>query len=156
MKDTGNRDYTLVELITVIAIMTVLAAASAKVYEGFMERAETAELYEKARLIRQAMMVYELDCTGGEGWDTDDLSDPAFYKLIVMPNNKSSGIYPYVSDITQDCTKFEVRLTRRPGGKSAVSGFYYETKDYLITYRDPGSIKVTKKSKESGISGRAS
>lgn len=146
MKGTRNRGYTLVELITVIAIISVLVAASAEVYDSFVERAKTTELYEKARLIRHAMMVYEMDCTGGEGWDLENFNDPALYKLIVMPNRKSSGIYPYVSDITQDCTNFEVRLTRRPNGKSTVSGFYYETEDYLIVYRDPGSIKVTKKS----------
>lgn len=146
MKGAGSRGYTLVELITVIAIMTVLVAASAKVYDSFVERVKTAELYEKARLVRQAMTVYEMDCTGGEGWDLENFNDPALYKLIVMPNRKSSGIYPYVSDITQDCINFEVRLTRRSNGKSTVSGFYYETKDYLIVYRDPDSIKVTKKS----------
>ena len=38
----------LVELMAVIAIMAALAAASAGIYSGYVERAREAELYETA------------------------------------------------------------------------------------------------------------
>ena len=45
-KKRSCKGYTLVELMAVIAIMAALAAVSAGIYSGYVERAREAELYE--------------------------------------------------------------------------------------------------------------
>lgn len=145
MKNTGRKGYTLVELMTVAAIIVVLAAVSMGSFREYVERAEKVELYQKARMIRQALAVYELEDTGGDGWDLSTLEgNEGLYKAMVIPNKKSSAIYPFVSGVTQDCTWFDLRLKKK-NGKYTISGFSYETKKYVMMWKDPDNITIRKK-----------
>ena len=58
-KKRSCKGYTLVELMAVIAIMAALAAVSAGIYSGYVERAREAELYETAEQIKNALAICE-------------------------------------------------------------------------------------------------
>ena len=145
MGSTGRKGYTLVELMTVLTILAVLAAVSTGWFYGFVETAKKAEFYQKARLIRQALILYELEDTGGEGWDLSTAQGAeGLYKAMVIPNKKDSAIYPYVSDVTKDCIWFDMRL-KKMNTKYIISGFSYETEKYVIIWKDPNQIIVKEK-----------
>lgn len=145
MKNTGRKGYTLVELMTVTAIMAVLTTVSMGCFHSYAERTDKVELYQKARLIRQALAVYEMDDTGGEGWDLSTLEgNEGLYKAMVIPNKKSSAIYPYVFSVTQDCTWFDMRLKKK-NNRYTISGFSYETEKYVLIWKDPNNITVRNK-----------
>ena len=55
-KKRSCKGYTLVELMAVIAIRAALAAVSAGIYSGYVERAREAELYETAEQIKNALL----------------------------------------------------------------------------------------------------
>ena len=59
-KKRSCKGYTLVELMAVIAIMAALAAVSAGIYSGYVERAREAELYETAEQIKNAAVITAL------------------------------------------------------------------------------------------------
>lgn len=58
-KDQGG--YSLVELMVVIVIMVILASVSIGVYNGYVERAKSAVVYEKGHRIAEALKICEAE-----------------------------------------------------------------------------------------------
>lgn len=126
----------------VIAIMVILASAGVGIFRGYINRARNAEAYEKAHQIVQAIRVCEAEYGGEDGMDASVLTDEAFFKA---PNHPSSILYPYVGEDTQDCVNYHVRFKKNGEGKYHVSGFTYETEDYVLTWSEPSEIQVERK-----------
>lgn len=100
-KKRSCKGYTLVELMAVIAIMAALAAASAGIYSGYVERAREAELYETAEQIKNALAICEAQYGEAGGSDASVFWSEAF---LAPPNHRDSVLYPYVGAMTEDCT----------------------------------------------------
>ena len=69
----------------VIAIMAALAAASAGIYSGYVERAREAELYETAEQIKNALAICEAQYGEAGGSDASVFWSEAF---LAPPNHR--------------------------------------------------------------------
>lgn len=143
-KKSGRRKgYTLVELMVVIAIMAILAAVSVGVYTGYVERAREAEMYETARQIKQALSVCEAEYVGPDGADPKLFWTEAFLK---PPNHPKSILYPYVGEITKDCTEYSLKTARENGSSGYyITGFTYKTEEYEVQWKKDSGITVKKR-----------
>lgn len=141
-RKNAKKGYTLVELMVVIAIMVILASAGSGIFRGYVDRARNAKAYEKAHLILQALKIVEAEYGGEGGMEADVLTNEAFFKA---PNQPSSVLYPYVGGDTEDCIKYHIRFHRTEEGKYRISGFTYETEEYILIWREPSEITVERK-----------
>lgn len=108
-KKRSCKGYTLVELMAVIAIMAALAAVSAGIYSGYVERAREAELYETAEQIKNALAICEAQYGEAGGSDASVFWSEAF---LAPPNHRDSVLYPYVGAMTEDCTGYSLKIKR--------------------------------------------
>ena len=72
-----KRGYTLVELMVVITIMAILAAASTPVFTGYIKKAKASEHLAECRAVYMAAEAYLLEASGGNSStvDLDDLEE---------------------------------------------------------------------------------
>lgn len=152
---TGRNGYTLVELIVVVAITVVLAASSAAVFHGYVERARKAELVGTVRQVRQALELYTAEHAGADGMMSFiKMADDLQWEDLSSPKN---ALYPYVGEITGDCTKFVIECKTSPGDdffdmRCRMINFKYETKDFsAVCDMEKNTITVTKKTKKPGL-----
>lgn len=141
-KKLGNKGYSLVELMVVIVIMAILAAAGTGVYTGYIEKAKTASLLETAHQIKEALLICEAECMA-----MNDVDDMMFWndEFLAKPNEPSSILYPYVGEITGDCTGYTLKTGKDSDGDPKITGFVYDTADYKVIWKRDGDVTVTKK-----------
>lgn len=138
----GIKGYTLVELMVVITIMAILAAAGTGVYTGYIEKAKTAELLDKGRQIKEALLISEAEYLARNDADAMMFWNSEF---LEKPNDPDSILYPYVGEITDDCTGYTLKTEKDADGDPMISGFTYDTKEYRIIWKRDGDLTVTKK-----------
>ena len=143
-KKRSCKGYTLVELMAVIAIMAALAAASAGIYSGYVERAREAELYETAEQIKNALAICEAQYGEAGGSDASVFWSEAF---LAPPNHRDSVLYPYVGAMTEDCTGYSLKIKRTEEGRYFIAGFTYSTEEYEVTWKKNDGITVKKRGK---------
>lgn len=69
LKSKGG--YSLVELMAVIAIMAILAAASTPVYKGYIKKAKASEHLADCRAVCMASETYFVELTGKNNYTID-------------------------------------------------------------------------------------
>lgn len=139
----GTRGYTLVELMVVITIMAILAASAAGVYTGYIEKAKTASLLSTGRQIKEALLICDAEYRAGSNHSGDSMYwNDGFLKA---PNHPDSLLYPYVGEITGDCTGYTLKLGNEKNGGEYIKGFIYETDEYTVKWVRGEDITVTKK-----------
>ena len=138
----GSKGYSLVELMVVIAIMAILAATGTGIYTGYIEKAKTATLLETARQIKEALMVCETEYLA-----LHDVDAMTFWseEFLAKPNDPDSVLYPYVGEVTEDCTGYTLKTGKSADGAPQIKGFTYDTTDYRVVWRRDGDLTVTKK-----------
>lgn len=142
-KKLGTNGYTLVELMVVITIMAILAASATGVYTGYIEKARSASLLSTGRQIKEALLICETEYKASAEYNGNSpYWNDAFLKA---PNHPDSVLYPYVGDITGDCTGYTLKIGNEKSGKEYIKGFIYETDEYTIKWVRDGDITVTKK-----------
>ena len=137
-----RKGYTLVELMVVITIIAILAAASAGIYSGYVERAKKASMYEVANQLVQALSICESEYVDPDGEDVRLFWTDAFLK---PPNHPDSVLYPYVGEITRDCTEYSLKVGKNGGSGYHITGFTYKTDEYEVQWRKSSGITVTKR-----------
>lgn len=143
MKQLENKKgYTLVEMMAVITIMAILASAAAGVYKGYVEKAKTVALYDTARQIKEALLMCEVEYMAKGELNENLYWDEAFIKA---PNHPDSILYPYVGEITADCTGYTLKLGKDNDGDYRIKGFIYETDTYTVKWVRDEDITITKK-----------
>lgn len=141
-KKLGTKGYTLVELMVVVAIMAILAASATGIYTGYIEKAKTAALLSTGRQIKEALLICE-----AEYMAKSDSEDDSFYwndGFLKAPNHPDSVLYPYVGELTKDCTGYTLKIGK-DDGKEYIKGFVYETDSYTVKWVRDGDITVEKK-----------
>ena len=138
----GTKGYTLVELMVVITIMAILAAAGTGVYTGYIEKAKTAALIDKGHQIKEALMICEMEYIAENGVDPMMFWNDEF---LAMPNDPESILYPYVGEITDDCTGYTLKTTKNADGDPEITGFTYNTEEYRVVWKEDEGITVNKK-----------
>lgn len=141
-KGVCRKGYTLVEMMVVITIMAILAAASVGIYTGYVERARQASLYETASQIRQALSICEAEYAGVDGADSSVYWTEGFLK---PPNHPSSYLYPYVGEMTKDCTDYSLKIGKEGGSAYQITGFTYKTEKYEVQWSKSSGITVKKR-----------
>ena len=143
MKQMENKKgYTRDEMMAVITIMAILASAAAGVYKGYVEKAKTAALYDTARQIKEALLMCEVEYMAKGELNENLYWDEAFIKA---PNHPDSILYPYVGEITADCTGYTLKLGKDNDGDHRIKGFIYETDTYTVKWVRDEDITITKK-----------
>lgn len=143
MKKVKNSDgYTLMELLTVIAIIAILVSVSVPVYTRYVERAKETVLYDKAYQIQQALVLCEL-----EYLEEGTLDESVFWndEFLKAPNDPDSILYPYIGSMADDCIGYSVKWGEYEGDKYRIKGFVYETEEYIVKWNRDEKITVTKK-----------
>ncbi len=137
----GQNGYTLVELMVVITIMAILASVSAGVYTGYIKKAEMSGLYDTAHQIIQALEICE-----AENADGADTSGRYYWTdaYLKPPNHPDSILYPYVGDMTKDCTGYSLKIGKKED-RYRVVGFTYETDQYVVRWNRTSGITVEEK-----------
>ena len=138
----GNKGYSLVELMVVIAIMAVLAATGTGIYTGYIEKAKEASLLETGHQVKEALLVCEAEYLAVNGADAMMFWNEEF---LAKPNDPDSALYPYVGEITEDCTGFTLKTGKNGDGEPQIKGFTYDTAEYRIIWKRDGDMTVTKK-----------
>lgn len=141
-KKSGNRGYTLVELMVVITIMAVLAAAATGIYAGYVKRAREAALYEIAGQIKDALAICEAEYA-----ESGSMEESVFWTsgFLNPPNHPDSVLYPYVGDMTEDCTGYSLKVGKEGDDRYHITGFTYQTSDYEIQWKKSSGITVKEK-----------
>ena len=65
---------------------------------------------------------------------------------LKAPNHEDSILYPYVGELTSDCTDYTLKTGKDSDGNPQIKGFTYETDEYVIKWRRGEEITVTKQS----------
>lgn len=141
-KRLGKKGYTLVELMVVITIMAILAATATGVYTGYIEKAKTASLLDTAHQVKEALLVCEAEYIAKNGNDEMMFWSDEFLKA---PNHPDSALYPYVGEVTEDCTGYTLKIGKDSNGDKMITGFTYETEEYRVIWKRDGDMTVTKK-----------
>lgn len=138
----GKKGYSLVELMVVITIMAILAAAGTGIYTGYIEKAKKASLLETAHQIKEALLVCETEYLA-----LHDVNAMMFWseEFLAQPDDPNSVLYPYVGEVTEDCTGYTLKTGKDADGDPKIKGFTYDTVDYRVVWKRDGDITVTKK-----------
>lgn len=137
----GNKGYSLVELMVVIAIMAILAATGTGIYKGYIEKAKSAALLNTGHQIKEALMICEAEYlasgnSGGSLYWNDE--------FLKAPNHEDSILYPYVGEVTKDCVDYSLKIGKDSNGNQQIKGFVYETDEYVVRWIRGEEITVTK------------
>lgn len=130
------------ELLIVVAIIAVLVSVSVPLYAKYKEKAEETVMYDKARQIKQALLLCEIEYMENGLLDESVYWNDAFLK---SPDDPESVLYPYVGSMTDDCVNYTVKWGEYEGDEYRIKGFLYETKEYRIRWNRDEEIIVTKK-----------
>ena len=138
----GTKGYTLIELMVVITIIAILSAVGTGVYTGYIEKAKTVELIDKGHQIQEALMICEMEYVAENGVDAMMFWNDEF---LAMPNDPESILYPYVGEITGDCTGYTLKTGKDANGDPKITGFTYNTAEYRVIWKRDDGITVNKK-----------
>ena len=110
-----QKGFTLIELIMVIVILGVLAAAAIPKYVSLKEQTELALCNSNRGAIESVCLIHyaEKALEDGEGWFPTNPEDPIYYANGVSPLCPSGGFYTYDWD-TGKITDCSVHLTPLP------------------------------------------
>jgi len=137
----NDKGYTLVELMVVIAIMAILATTGTGIYKGYIDKAKSAAMLNTGHQIKEALMICEAEyqASGNNGsamyWSDD---------FLKAPNHEDSILYPYVGEVTKDCVDYSLKIGKDSNGDPQITGFTYETNEYVVKWKRGEEITVTK------------
>ena len=137
----NEKGYSLIELMVVIAIMTILAAAGSGIYKGYIDKAKAATMLNTGRQIKEALMICETEYVANGGNGSAMFWSDAFLKA---PNHEDSILYPFVGEVTQDCVDYTLKTGKDSNGDPQIKGFIYETTEYVIKWKRGEEISVEK------------
>ena len=137
----GDDGYSLMELMVVVAIMTVLTTASSGIYKGYIDKAKSSLMLNTGYQIKEALLICEAEYMATADSDDSLYWNDAFLKA---PNHEDSILYPYVGEVTKDCTDYTLKIGKDSNGNEQIKGFVYETDDYIIRWTRGNEIEITK------------
>lgn len=137
----NEKGNSLIELMVVIAIMAILAAAGSGIYRGYIDKAKAATMLNTGRQIKEALMLCEIEYVASGGNGSTMFWSDAFLKA---PNHEDSILYPFVGEVTQDCVGYTLKTGKDSNGNPQIKGFTYETDEYVIKWKRGEEITVEK------------
>ena len=137
-----NKGFTLAEMLIALAILAVISAAAVTSCLGYAEKVRKAKVYQTASQVKDALMVCEAEYRAKGELEASVFWSDAF---LQERNHPDSILYPYVGDITADCTGYTLKMKKEPDGTYRIYGFIYETDRYKVKWVRDGEITVTKK-----------
>lgn len=135
----STRDgFTLVEMITVLVILTVLSAMVIPSMVGFIDKARERIYVNEAQGVRYSLELYLLDHYTG---DQEDYMELVADLVGKDPEAEDSPLKDY---LTTDCTRgAKIENVTLDPERGKVLELLYRVGDYLIEFAD-GEVKVTR------------
>lgn len=120
----GNGGFTLVELITVMVIMAVLAGIAVPSYLGYIQKAKEQQNLAEARQLRVAVAALMMEQSGYDQDVTeDDLYTSIFWRKLGDEKNPLYGFYPREWDLEGTITELSI------DDNFKLTGIAYEASD---------------------------
>ncbi len=137
----GNKGYTLVEMMVVVAIMAILAATGTGIYRGYIDKAKSAALLNTGHQIKEALLICEAEYIASGNTESMFWNE----EFLAAPNEENSVLYPYVGEVTKDCVDYTLKFGKDSEGNQEIKGFSYETKEYIVRWSRGNEMEVEKK-----------
>ena len=129
--------FTLIETLTVLAIVAILAATNIPVLNGFIDDAKKKSYVAEAYMVKAAMQSYVIERIADGTIDDFVMYEEIFYPEV---GSEENALYEMLKGRVTKGGK--IRLINYDRTTSKVSGIIYDVKNYEIEIKNDTEVEV--------------
>jgi len=129
--------FTLIETLTVLAIVAILAATNIPVLNGFIDDAKKKSYVAEAYMVKAAMQSYVIERIADGTIDDFVMYEEIFYPEV---GSEENALYEILKGSVTKGGK--IRLINYDRTTSKVSGIIYDVKNYEIEIKNDTEVEV--------------
>lgn len=140
-KRKNNCGFTLLELVISVSVLVILTGVTAPVFTKYIEKAREQRYITEAKSVCQAAQLYVIDSEMNGTPISQEMLSRVLCEIEV--SSKSHVLYPYLTRrATMNAEIKWIFITN-----SRLTGITYQVKDYEISVKTTGEVKIVNKEK---------